>query len=117
MEPDEAAGQNTSQHNEALGEAEAPRGKGAVVITGATGGIGLATAIGVATSGYLVVLHGRSGERCDVAAEGVREAVPEANVHSVVADLASLDAVRRVGTELVIYCPDCVSPELSEIYS
>lgn len=78
---------------------------GTVIVTGATGGIGLATAIGVAAAGGRVVLHGRSGGRCDSAVEQVRAAVPESQPETVVADLASLEAVRALGAEVVVRFP------------
>lgn len=80
-------------------------GEEVVVVTGATSGIGLATAIGVASRGCRVVVHGRSTERCEAAAATVRSAVRGALVETISGDLASLDAVRLLAGELLARHP------------
>ena len=65
-----------------------------VVVTGATSGIGLAVAAGVARAGCRVVIHGRSAERCRQAVRQIVARVPSASVDTVAADLALLSEVR-----------------------
>jgi NAD(P)-dependent dehydrogenase (short-subunit alcohol dehydrogenase family) len=64
------------------------RGKRALV-TGSTGGIGLAAARQLAQEGAAVVVNGRTRQRVDAAVRGIREAVPNADVRGVAADLGS----------------------------
>ena len=72
-----------------------------VVVTGATSGLGLATAHGVLELGARLVLVARN----EAKAAGVRSdlvaAHPGAEIETVLADLADLDDVRRAAAELV----------------
>jgi NAD(P)-dependent dehydrogenase (short-subunit alcohol dehydrogenase family) len=80
------------------------RGKRALV-TGSTGGIGLAAARQLAQEGAAVVVNGRTRQRVDAAVRGLREAVPNADVRGVAADLGSAagcDAMIRDVPELDI---------------
>lgn len=65
-----------------------------VLITGATAGIGLATAHALALSGAQVVIAGRSPGRTRVAVDAVRRASGNERVHPLVVDLACLASVR-----------------------
>jgi retinol dehydrogenase 14 len=67
-----------------------------VLVTGGTGGIGLATAAGLAALGARVGLVGRSAARGAVAADTVRRKVPSARVDVFEADLSSQAEVRRL---------------------
>lgn len=69
-----------------------------VLVTGATDGIGLQTALDLARLGHRVILHGRSPERLDSARRQVAEVGTSAGV--VLADLASLVEVRRMAAEV-----------------
>ena len=71
-----------------------------VVITGASGGIGLETARGIALRGARIVMVVRSRERGEAAIADIRRTVPDAAIELVLADLYSLDAVRAAGAEL-----------------
>lgn len=63
------------------------------VVTGASSGIGAATALALAAAGHPVALGARRTERCDEVAAQVREAGGEAVVHALdVADDASVEA-------------------------
>ncbi len=62
------------------------RGKRALV-TGSTGGIGLAIAVDLAREGAEVIVNGRTRERVDAALDRVRTEAPGARVDGVVADL------------------------------
>jgi len=70
------------------------------LITGATNGIGRATAEALARVGANVILHGRSAERLDRAVAEIKSATGNANVSRLVADLSSLSEVRRLGAEI-----------------
>ena len=73
-----------------------------VVMTGATNGIGLAAAEGLAARGAGITIVARSPERAAVAVERIREEAPDAPVPEVVlADLSSQAEVRRLAAELL----------------
>jgi retinol dehydrogenase 14 len=71
-----------------------------VLITGGTGGIGLATATGLVGLGARVGVVGRSAARGAVAADAVRRKVPSAQVDVFEADLCSQAEVRRLAAEV-----------------
>lgn len=64
------------------------RGKRSL-ITGSTAGIGLATARLLAAEGAEVIVNGRTEARVEEAVRAIREAVPDAAVRGVAADLGS----------------------------
>jgi NAD(P)-dependent dehydrogenase (short-subunit alcohol dehydrogenase family) len=70
------------------------------VVTGATGGIGLETAHGIALQGATVVIVGRSPDRSRVAVEQVRRQTGNPNVGFAVADLSLQGDIRRLAGEL-----------------
>lgn len=67
-----------------------------VLVTGASSGLGAATAQALAGLGARVQLVGRSADRLERAAAGIRSAVPAAKLVIREADIADLDAVRRL---------------------
>ena len=69
------------------------------LITGATSGIGRATAMALAAKGATVVVHGRSREKAEETAHAVSEATGAHTVEPIVADFAELDQVRRMAAE------------------
>jgi retinol dehydrogenase-12 len=71
-----------------------------VVVTGASSGIGLWTARGLAALGAKVVLLVRDQGRGEKAMEEIRKAVPGAKLELVLADLYSLAEVRKAGAEI-----------------
>ena len=71
------------------------------LVTGATSGIGLETALLLAVGGARVILHGPTAESTALAAGQLTAAgVPEQQLEQAVADFAHLDQVAHLGTEL-----------------
>ena len=71
-----------------------------VLITGATDGIGKATAEELARRGLTVIVHGRSLEKVQQTQGEIRRNVPNARLESVVANFASLEQVRALSKEI-----------------
>lgn len=69
------------------------RGRVAIV-TGASAGLGTETARALAAAGATVTMTGRDPDKLAAAAEKVRAAAPDADVSTIVLDLASLESVR-----------------------
>jgi len=71
-----------------------------VLVTGGTGGIGRATAMGLATMGAHLAITGRDRERTESAAREIR-ATSGGEVDVFVADLSSTSEVRRLADEVL----------------
>jgi NAD(P)-dependent dehydrogenase (short-subunit alcohol dehydrogenase family) len=71
-----------------------------VLVTGGTGGIGRATALGLATMGAHLAITGRDRERTEGAAREIR-AAGRGQVDVFVADLSSQSEVRRLADEVL----------------
>jgi NAD(P)-dependent dehydrogenase (short-subunit alcohol dehydrogenase family) len=71
------------------------------VITGATSGIGLATAEKLAAAGARLVLVGRDRARGEAAKARLKALRPDGEVRLLYADLSRLAGVRRLAAELV----------------
>jgi NAD(P)-dependent dehydrogenase (short-subunit alcohol dehydrogenase family) len=71
-----------------------------ILITGATDGLGRALALDLAGRGGEVWVHGRDDARGEQTLKEIRAEHPDAQLHWVRADLASLDDVRRLADEL-----------------
>ena len=63
------------------------------IVSGSTGGIGLAIAQGLAAAGAAVVINGRTEARVTSAIEALQRAVPGAAVEGVAADLGTAEGV------------------------
>ena len=70
------------------------------VVTGATHGVGLATARALAALGASVVLHGRDFDRTHAVAQDISRDTGNSAVRAVQADFAHLAQVRRLTQEL-----------------
>jgi retinol dehydrogenase-14 len=73
----------------------------AALITGGTGGIGKATAVGLAQLGARVGIVGRDATRADSAAADIRAASGNPSVDAFTADLSSQAEVRRLAAEVL----------------
>ena len=76
-----------------------------ILVTGATGGIGLATARELARRGHRILLYGRSRPKCEAALAEIRAELPTADLTFVMADLSRLSEVRRLAEEVLILAP------------
>lgn len=64
-----------------------------ILVTGSTRGIGLAAAQGFAAAGGRVIVNGRTAEAVSQAIASIGEAVPDADLQGVVADVTTVDGV------------------------
>jgi NAD(P)-dependent dehydrogenase (short-subunit alcohol dehydrogenase family) len=71
------------------------------VVTGANGGLGLATARALAAAGAEVLIAARNQERATEAMERIKAAIPAANLAIVKLDLGSLDSVKAAAEEVL----------------
>ncbi len=71
-----------------------------ILVTGATDGIGLATADALALQGHRVLMHGRNATKGQAAVEAVRTATGNKEVRFIQADFASLAQIRSLAAEL-----------------
>lgn len=76
-----------------------------VVVTGASGGLGMAAAAGLARLGATVHLLGRTASRLDDAAAEIRAGQSDAEVLPEVCDVSDLDAVRSYCADLLERVP------------
>lgn len=76
-----------------------------VVITGATGGIGIHTAIGVARTGARVIVTGRNADRGDAAVERIRAESGNEQVELVLGDLSEQARLHALADEILAKAP------------
>ena len=76
-----------------------------VLVTGATDGIGRATARALAAGGMKVILHGRSKPKVDAALAAMSAELPGAELEGVSFDLGSQAAVRRGAEHILARVP------------
>ena len=72
-----------------------------VLVTGSTDGIGKETVTRLASTGYNVIVHGRSSSRVGKLVERIRGNYPEVTCNGIIADLSSLKEVKRMVEELI----------------
>ncbi len=70
------------------------------VITGATSGIGYATAKRLLAMGYRVLLAGRTAENCEKAQSDLKREFPDGDIVFFCGDLMQQEEVRRVAGEM-----------------
>jgi NAD(P)-dependent dehydrogenase (short-subunit alcohol dehydrogenase family) len=85
---------------ESVADMPSQNGKLAVV-TGATGGLGYETALGLARAGAEVLVTGRNAEKGRVAIEQIKRAAPAAKVSFAMLDLASIARVRAFAANMI----------------
>jgi len=66
------------------------------LVSGSTGGIGLAIAQALAQEGALVVINGRSEERVTQAIDTIKASTPDANLSGVAADLSTREGAEQL---------------------
>jgi NAD(P)-dependent dehydrogenase (short-subunit alcohol dehydrogenase family) len=71
-----------------------------ILVTGATDGLGRALARELAAAGATVLLHGRSKQRLEDTRREIAAATGSDRLRTYLADLASLEQVRRLGREV-----------------
>jgi NAD(P)-dependent dehydrogenase (short-subunit alcohol dehydrogenase family) len=79
-----------------------PQTEKLAVVTGATGGLGFETALGLAQAGAEVVLAGRNREKGRIALERIMRALPSAKADFQMLDLASLVSVRAFAEKMIV---------------
>jgi retinol dehydrogenase 14 len=103
--PSEDVGRDAVQNKEiTMNKTRSMTGK-TVLITGGTGGIGRATAIGLASMGARVGITGRDLMRAEHAADVIRRESGNGAVDVFVADMSSQAEVRRLADEVLATYP------------
>ena len=69
------------------------------IVTGATSGIGEKTACQLAELNAVVVVVGRSPEKCSIVSEEIKRTTGNTSVSALVADLSSQGEIRRAADE------------------
>jgi len=75
------------------------------LVTGATSGIGQATAVGLARKGARLILVARSASRGETSVAAVKAASGNESIELALADLASLDSVRALAVSILERAP------------
>jgi NAD(P)-dependent dehydrogenase (short-subunit alcohol dehydrogenase family) len=76
------------------------------LVTGATDGIGRATALALAKQGGRVIIHGRDPDKTAATLQALQAATGNAELHAVLADFASLEQVAALADETAARFPE-----------
>ncbi len=76
-----------------------------VLITGATSGIGQASAVGLAKRGATLVLVGRNEEKTKETVSDIKQETGNSNINYLLCDLASLASVRKLAKDFTASYP------------
>lgn len=71
-----------------------------ILITGATDGIGKASAVELARRGHHILVHGRDSARGRLVVQEIQRITRNTQIELVLADFSSLDAVRTLAAEI-----------------
>ena len=71
-----------------------------ILITGATDGIGKASAIALAQQGHHIIIHGRNQTKAEQVVEEIKAATHNSQVDYVLADLLSLASVTQLAAPI-----------------
>ncbi len=76
-----------------------------VLITGATSGIGKATAFSLAEMGWTVIIHGRQEKECENTVQEIIDRTKNSCIDFVVADLSDLHSVNQMASAIIVKHP------------
>ncbi|MBO0931917.1 SDR family NAD(P)-dependent oxidoreductase [Fibrella aquatilis] len=72
-----------------------------ILITGATEGVGKATALALAQQGHRLILHGRNADKLNTVISELKATTSNARLEPIVADFSSLEAVTAMAQTLL----------------
>lgn len=75
--------------------------KKTVLITGATSGIGKATAFSLAEMGWTVIIHGRQENECQNTVQEIIDRTKNSSIDFVIADLSNLHSVNQMADTII----------------
>lgn len=78
-----------------------PNSSKLMLITGATDGIGLESAIQLAQKGFEIIIHGRSQSSVENTHKTILNKVPTAHLHSAIADFTDLKQVKTMAESIL----------------
>jgi NAD(P)-dependent dehydrogenase (short-subunit alcohol dehydrogenase family) len=70
------------------------------VITGASDGMGRATAMDLAKMGYRIIIHGRNADKTRAAAEEIKAGSGNQNVEFIVADISGIKGMKKLAAAI-----------------
>ncbi|HMQ47025.1 MAG TPA: SDR family NAD(P)-dependent oxidoreductase [Saprospiraceae bacterium] len=70
------------------------------IVTGATSGLGFATAKALAAKGHEVILVARSQQKGEIALDKIHQESPNAQLHLITADLSQQASIRKLATQI-----------------
>ncbi|KAK7023104.1 hypothetical protein R3P38DRAFT_2957546 [Favolaschia claudopus] len=93
---------STTAEEVAVAFADQIKGKNVLITGTSVGGIGFETARVVAlNSANTIIITGHNAERLKITEDAIKKEIPSANIHPLVLNLSSLDAVRKAAAEVI----------------